>query len=233
MRNLVLSGVAAVTMTVTALTVPTASAATTTDPVPEFDFADCPALPDGADPAAWRCEVMIADGVIDIGRLRGQSLGRLRLTFAEGRLDGEYAQVFGALRTTAQPLPGAGTVRVEYGGYSDFHANDERFGEIHLRLRLAGPPLPRDCAVGAAADPIRFLVQVDGPPQDLPGDPPVRKITVTETEFAAPATSGCGRFGPLADRLLGLPAPAGVNALTMTAYVAMRGYAELSASATP
>jgi hypothetical protein len=221
MRKLVLSGLAAL-----AMIVPLAGPATAEPAVPDFDFADCPALPDGADPAGWRCEVMIADGVIDVGRLRGQSLGRMRLTFAEGRLDGEYAQVFGALRTTPQPLPhGAGTVRVSYGGYSDFHSNDERFGEIHLRLRLGGPALPRDCAVGAPDDPIRFLVQVEGPPQDLPGDPPVRKITVTEDVFAAPATSGCGRLGPVADRLLGLPSPSGANALTMTAYVAMRDYA--------
>lgn len=222
MRNLLLGGLAAL-----AVTIPAAQPATADPAVPEFDFADCPALPAGADPAQWRCEVLIADGTLDFGAVRGLAVGPMRLTFAEGRLDGEYAQVFGALRDTPQPLPG-GSTKVEYAGFADFHGD----GEVHLKLALDGWSLPRDCAVGGDDDPIRFRPE-RGEPEDIPGDPPARLVTMTDVEFATPGTTGCGRHGPTVDRALGLPSPAGANSLTLTTYVAIKGYPDLNASATP
>src|SRR5688500_6056385 len=53
-------------------------------PLPTFDFADCPELPAGADPAQWRCEVLLSSGTIKFGALGVQDTGAMRLTFAEG-----------------------------------------------------------------------------------------------------------------------------------------------------
>src|SRR5262245_13625862 len=73
---------------------------------PTFDFSDCPAIPAGADPAQWRCEVLESTGTVRIGKLGELPGGAMRLTFAEGQLDGKYAQVFGALRSEPIRVPG-------------------------------------------------------------------------------------------------------------------------------
>jgi len=75
--------------------------------VPPIDQSACPTeLPAGADPAAWRCEVLTTDATATIGALGPLANGAARLTFAEGTLDGQYAQVFGALRAEPTPVPG-------------------------------------------------------------------------------------------------------------------------------
>jgi hypothetical protein len=113
------------------------------DPLPTFDFVDCPSLPAGADPGLWRCEVLMSSGTFRFGDLSEQPTGAMRLTFAEGRLDGKFAQVFGALRAEPTPVPGGllgipGTdthnpklrldLRIEYAGYSDFLSVGDRMG---------------------------------------------------------------------------------------------------------
>lgn len=37
-----------------------------------FDFADCPTIPEGADPAQWRCEVLMSSGTIKFGHHTGR-----------------------------------------------------------------------------------------------------------------------------------------------------------------
>ncbi|WP_290049648.1 hypothetical protein [Amycolatopsis solani] len=92
--------------------------------LPSFDFSDCPAPPSNADPGTWRCEAFVSQGKLTIDG-REIPLGELRLTFSEGRVNGQYAQAFGALRH--EPVRVAGlagaTLQLRYGGYSDFQGN--------------------------------------------------------------------------------------------------------------
>lgn len=196
-----------------------------------FDFGACPAvaeLPEGADPGTWRCEVMHATGRLRVGGVDEPIDRPMTLTFAEGRVDGAYAQVFGEM--TAEPIRVGGTpltLTPQYGGYSDFEADDARRGELDLTLAVGGPLLPEGCAIGgAAAEPVHLVLKDTRPTEVISQDPLMVSFAAADTEFAAPRTGGCGRLaGPVLDRLLDLPAPPGENRLELDATVAIRPYA--------
>ncbi|MEO3750549.1 hypothetical protein [Streptomyces sp. B6B3] len=208
-----------------------ASAAASTPAPPGFSFDACPTraeLPAGADPAAWRCEAMLATGRLTLGRLDEPIEAPMTLTFAEGTIDGEFGQVFGEL--TAEPLrightPWSLTTR--YGGFSDFESNDERRGELALTFDVSGLGLPPGCSIGTEAEPIRLVLRETEPTAVVSPDPLVVSFGVADERFAAPRTSGCGPLGRLLDAVLGLPAPAGTNALDLDAEVALRSYDEI------
>lgn len=196
-------------------------------------FEDCPApseLPPGADPARWRCEAMTAVGRLTLGRVDVEVPDDrpLAITFAEGTVDGEFRQVFGAMAAT--PLRVRGTplsITPRYGGYSDFESNDERRGELDLTFRIAGPGVPPGCSIGSAADPVRLVLLETDPPKVITPDPLVVTFGVADNRFTVPGTSGCGPLGPVLDRALRLPSPAGANGIDLDARVAMRAYGEV------
>ncbi|KDN23361.1 hypothetical protein [Amycolatopsis rifamycinica] len=192
------------------------------DELPTFDFTGCPAPPANADPGTWRCEAFVSEGKLTID---GQEipLGEMRLTFSEGKVNGQYAQVFGALRHEPVRVPGlAGTtLQLRYGGYSDFQGNDERRGELDLYAVLRHPLAGKGCSIGTAAAPLHSVVHDDPalPPTVLSKNPPTFHFGVVDPELALPATRGCGPLGRLVDRKLGLPSPAGQNTFHQETYV--------------
>ncbi|MER6137141.1 hypothetical protein [Streptomyces sp. NPDC001815] len=196
----------------------------------ERGFQDCPALselPEGADPSQWRCEAMTAVGHLTLGRARVPIDRPLAITFAEGRVDGEFRQVFGAMAAT--PLRVRGTplsITPRYGGYSDFESNDERRGELDLTFRITGPGVPPGCSLGSEADPVHLVLKETDPPEVVTQDPLVVSFGVEDNRFAVPRTSGCGRLGHLLDKVLRLPSPAGGNSIDLDARVALRSYGE-------
>ena len=211
-------------------------------PLPTFDFADCPAIPAAADPAQWRCEVLMSTGTISFGNVGEQDLGAMRLTFAEGRLDGEFAQVFGALRAEPVAVPGGllgipGTdergpvlrvsTRVEYAGFADFLSVGDRMGVQHLKLRVISDLLPDTCTIGDDADPIKFRPVRVGRHEVVSADPPVLRFSIEDTAFAVPAVRGCGPFDRVVNKRFGLPSPAGANSMRMTTLVGLKSYTEL------
>jgi hypothetical protein len=232
MRTFRLAAVAALALIGLAMAVQPAAA----EPVPTFDYADCPTIPDGADPARWRCEVLMSNGTIRFGRIAEQPTGAMRLTFAEGTLDGKYAQVFGALRADPVRVPGGllGTgdrnpllrmdTRIEYAGYADFHSNGDQMGEQHLKLRVISPLLPDTCTIGSDQDPITFRPIRTSGPDTISTDPRVLRFTIEDNAFAVPGAHGCGDLDHLVNWRFGLAAPAGTNAMTFTTLVGLRGY---------
>lgn len=202
---------------VTALALTTGAA---TARAADSTFGDCPALPSGADPAQWRCEVLDSSATLSFGTVRDLRLGPMRLTFAEGRRNGEYAQVFGALRSEPVAVPGlpGATIRFGYGGHSDFQSNDERKGVIDLVAEFDARYLPRDCATGV----IHSVLRADGPTEVVSTDPLTLKFATYDHELAVPATEHCGPLGQLVDRRLGLPAAPGSYEQTTT--VRLRDY---------
>lgn len=192
----------------------------------EGAFASCPAraeLPEGADPERWRCEVVTATGSLTIGRAHVPLKEPLVITHAEGRIDGEFHQVFGGLKADPVRVPGTPLrMKMRYGGSFDFHSNEERMGELALTFGISsGPLLPRGCAIGSAAEPVQLILQAVGNPE--PGQMP----DVMAEPFAAPRTSGCGKFGSVLDSTLGLPAPVEQNSLYLDGERAIRSYTEL------
>ncbi|TQM85112.1 hypothetical protein FHX81_7582 [Saccharothrix saharensis] len=208
-------------------------------PVPAFDFADCPAIPTGADPAQWRCEVLVSTGTIEFGTLAGQSTGAMRLTFAEGQLNGEFAQVFGALRAEPTTVPGGllgvpahnpllrTALRLEYAGFADFLSDGDRMGVQHLKLRVINGLLPRTCTIGDEDDPLVFRPVRTSGPDRISADPPVLRFTIEDTAFAVPSAKGCGGLEGLVDKRFGLPSPAGANSMQLTTLVGLKSYTEL------
>ncbi|QQQ73597.1 hypothetical protein IOD16_20145 [Saccharothrix sp. 6-C] len=237
-RRAAVAALAATALAGTALIGPASAAPrhTAAQPVPAFDFADCPALPAGADPAQWRCEVLMSSGTIRIGGLREQGTGAMRLTFAEGRVDGRYAQVFGALRAEPTPVPGGllgvaahhpslrADLRVEYAGFADFLSDGDRMGVQHLKLRVLNGLLPDTCAIGDDSDPLVFRPVRTSGPDRVSADPPVLRFTIEDAAFAVPAAHGCGPLDRLVDKRFGLPSPVGANSMELTALVGLKSY---------
>ncbi|MEV7092193.1 hypothetical protein AB0M80_05055 [Amycolatopsis sp. NPDC051045] len=217
LRTLAAAGVAAAALAL-ALVPGTASA----DELPAFDFTDCPAPPPNADPGTWRCEAFVSQGKLTIS---GQEipLEEMRLTFSEGRVDGQYAQVFGALEHAPVRVPGlAGTtLQLRYGGYSDFQSNDARRGELDVYAVLQHPLLREECSIGTASAPLHTVVHDDPalPPTVLSKNPPTFHFGVVDPDLALPATHGCGPLGKLVDRKLDLPSPSGENTFQLATYV--------------
>ncbi|MEV7196237.1 hypothetical protein AB0N81_31200 [Streptomyces sp. NPDC093510] len=202
--------------------------------LPEFDFSACPTvdeLPAGADPGAWRCEVMHATGHLRMGTVDEPLTEPLKITFAEGRVDGEFRQVFGEI--TAAPIRVAGTpltLTPQYGGYSDFLSDDTRRGEFDIKFALGSayrlPALPSsDCSVGTDEDAVHLVLKDTVPTRVISKDPLVVAFGAQDAEFTAPKTSGCGRLGRVLDRTLGLPSTAGANTFDMDVTVGIRPYA--------
>jgi hypothetical protein len=199
------------------------------DEVPPFSYADCPrTLPPGADPAAWRCEVLISDATGTFGALGGIQLGRQRLTFAEGRLNGHYAQVFGALRAEPTTVPGGlfgkGLIplafQVQYAGASDFNG----LGFVSLKLKVISPLLPRTCFIGTDSDPMMVRPESRTDPVPVGDKPGVFLATIKDTRFAIPRSSGCGLFTSVVEHRFGLPAAPGRNEITLPTYTSIKQY---------
>ncbi|MFD8499505.1 hypothetical protein [Amycolatopsis sp. NPDC059657] len=213
-----LAALAAATLSALALATGTAAA----DPLPTFDFSDCPALPSGANPAEWRCETFISQGTLSFGKVNGLSLGEIRMTFAEGKLDGKFAQVFSTLKHAPAPvpqLPGT-TIQLHYGGYSDFESTEERKGELNLYATLRGPLVPGGATVDSLKKPIHSVVQQVGKTEVLSTNPLVVKFSVIDEAMALPAARG--PFPWLANHALGLPSTA---VFEETSYVGFKPYA--------
>ncbi|MEU8691044.1 hypothetical protein [Streptomyces sp. NPDC048665] len=227
----VLAGTAAVCAPAAAYAAPRAappSASTT-------DFSDCPSLPDGVDPARWRCEVHTAAPRLTMGKVT-VTFAPITLTHAEGPMpDGANGQVWGAMHSTPTAVPGGLTgtpagdrtaalglaIQAEYGGRFDAYT-----GRFSLRFRLLSPLLPHGCAVGASA-PVDFQLKRSGPSTWISQDPPVIAFSAYDDTFTAPAAEDCGPLtGPLNHRL-GLPATKG-NLMTYDAVYTFKAYDQLA-----
>jgi hypothetical protein len=201
--------------------------AASAEPLPTFDFADCPTIPGGADPAQWRCEVLISHGTVTVGRLPELPITRIRTVFAEGTMDGAHAQVFGSLQADPVRVPGGLLglpldLRIEYAGFADFLSVGDRMGEQHLRLAVRSPLLPRTCTIGNDGDPIVFRPVRTSETTVVQENPPVLRFSMRDNEFAVPRAYGCGPLGRGLERRLGVPAAAGTSAMTLTTYVGLR-----------
>lgn len=203
--------------------------------LPEFDFSACPTadeLPAGADPGTWRCEVMHATGHLRMGAVDEPLTEPMKITFAEGRVDGEFRQVFGQM--TAAPIRIADTPLTlipQYGGYSDFLSDDSRRGEFDIKFAIGRahglPALPwPHCSVGSDEDAIHLVLKDTHPTRVISKDPLVVTFGAQDMEFAAPGTDGCGPLRRTLDRTLDLPSPTGANTFDMDVTVAIQPYTQ-------
>jgi hypothetical protein len=208
-----------------ALALLTTTAAAQAEPLPPFDFSDCPTIPANADPGTWRCEVLASHGNVQIGRTGELPISSMRTVFAEGTIGGQYAQVFGSLQAEPIRVPGTSTtMRMTYAGFSDFLSVGDRMGELHLKIAARSPFLPRSCTIGTDQDPIVFKPLRTSGPEVVSQNPPVRKFSMRDNEFPVPRAYHCDPFERLLEHRLGVPSPAGTNDLTLTTYAGIKAY---------
>ncbi|MEV8096867.1 hypothetical protein [Kitasatospora sp. NPDC085879] len=202
----------------------------------EAGYADCPELPQGVDPARWRCEVHLATPRLRLGAADLPVLHPILMVHAEGPLaDGTPGQVWGGWHSggpTAVPGGLTGTpagdrspllglaVEAEYGGASDFYT-----GTMDMRFRLSGPLLPHGCTVGRST-PVSMHFQRAGSSEWVSRNPPLIHFSAYDDTFAVPAPEGCGPLTGLLSRRLGLPV-AGGNLLSYDASYTFRTYDRL------
>lgn len=212
-----------------AATAPTGSTA-----VPAFDYSDCPQLPAGADPAKWRCEVLVAEGTATIG---GATLpfDFTAVTHAEGPMpDGTPGQVFGGFRAARLPVAGRQSgdgrgpklwMQPHLTVAPDFYSQT---GAMSLTFQLTGPRLGDHCSIGTDAAPVQVAAaRIPGTTQWLSQDPPIITFQVLDQTLAVPEVSGCGRAAEQLNRRFGLPSPSGANRLTGTAFYSFKTYDQL------
>ena len=198
------------------------------DDIPPFTFDDCPAIPAGADPAAWRCEEMHATGTVRLGRV--ELPVTLKTTHAEGRPPGATATefIFGSLRSDPVRLPGRpGTeLTLQYAGHIDFLAGPPMAEILHLKYHVDSPLARAGCSIGTDDDPLVVVGEIVGDRVPVQQDPPVLKFPVKDDGFAVPASHGCGAGHRFVDRRFGLPS---TGSLELTVYFSVRTYDQVGA----
>lgn len=210
---------------------PAASATVTT---PTFDFRDCPKLPAGVDPAAWRCEVLVAEGTASIGGV-AVPFDFTAVTHAEGPMpDGTPGQVFGGFRAARLPVAGRQSgdghgpklwMQPHMTAVPDFYSQT---GTMSLTFQLTGPRLGEHCTIGTPAAPVQVAAaRVAGTTQWLSQDPPIITFQVLDQTLTVPKVSGCGRASAELDRRFALPSPSGANQLSGTAFYSFKTYEQL------
>jgi hypothetical protein len=203
--------------------------------VPPVNTGDCPtSLPVGRDPG-WRCEVLTTDAIADTGALGELRMGRQRLTFAEGTLNGQYASVFGGLAAEPTPVPGGllGTgknpllrlaFQVQYAGAADFHGNPPDMGYINMKFHVISPLLPPTCFIGTNEEPIVIRPKAPERPRPVDGHPDLRFTTMQDNRFVMPHAHGCGPLTSVVERRFGVPSAPGTSTITLPTYIFIKQY---------
>jgi hypothetical protein len=209
-------------------------ASATTAAVPTFNYADCPQLPSGVDPAKWRCEVLVAQGTATIGGAT-VPFDFTAVTHAEGPMpDGSPGQVFGGFRAARLPVPGRQSgdghgprlwTQPHLTAAPDFYSKS---GAMSLTFQFTGPRLGEHCSIGTTAAPVQVAAaRVPGTTQWLSQNPPIITFQVLDQTLAVPEVSGCGRAAGELNRRFALPSPSGANRLTGTAFYSFKTYDQL------
>ncbi|TDC89153.1 hypothetical protein [Actinomadura sp. 7K507] len=223
--------------------------------LPDFDFSDCPALPEGFGELGSICyNQVVAGGRIEIGRLSHEITDPIRFTYAEvfNLQTGEWRLLAGPLHTKKVALPSEAIglppgrtvfATPEYaGGFTINYPNMT----IGLKIRLSGAGLGGSCVIGSDEDPIPLSMTTgttNPPPPNTPitgvpftqagtdGKVNIMSATHVDNAFPAPVAQGCEQFGENIDHLVnstaGLPSPPGTNTVILDHYIALLAYRNL------
>ncbi|QXJ24323.1 hypothetical protein AGRA3207_005623 [Actinomadura graeca] len=222
------------------------------EPLPTFSFAKCPALPAGADPSFWNCNVAVINGgQFTFGRFDQRLTSPITITYAVGfdpetleqkvRVGGfEAAKMLVKPGIFGDPILTAVYAQPEYAGAMDLRDGDVL---LNLKVNVSNPVLGRSCSIGSDAAPVKLRLtfgKTSPPPPNKPisgsypvdvsTDPPVFKATMVDNSFAVPSAHGCGLAGALnwaVDLQAALPSAAGKNTAIFSEYVGYRPYTKI------
>ncbi|GAA0250412.1 hypothetical protein GCM10009527_053470 [Actinomadura nitritigenes] len=210
-----------------------------------FSYADCPdSLPVGADPGNWICDnIVIGGGTMKIGSIQQTLTKPISMTVQSGYdpVTGENINIFVKMRSQQETVPGGvlgvpGTENIpllslkektQYAGNFSlgFTAAGGYGSTIDLRVKIINSLLGDTCYIGSKTDPIKLNLEGDN--DSLKWYDNAIGMTMNDTSFAAPGTTGCGLFGGVANFRAGLPSASGKNAASLQLYLSSKPYTEL------
>lgn len=209
MRRVLTTGLATLALALGFATAP-ASAANPYTPSEE-DFADCPPKPAGA--SEWKCYVMTAlDGQFRLKNMKVRINHAVRLTVAQGKVNGQSTAQLGGLRAEPMPFvtgvlgtpleipdPTGWKVKIEPTG----HASPGILfpSKIGLKARIIGDGLGDNCWIGSNAAPVIIAPRIQWSIPSLQGGLLMVKAKVYDDVFAIDWATGCQ--SPLVNTLIG------------------------------
>ncbi|MEU6746761.1 hypothetical protein ABZ914_11120 [Spirillospora sp. NPDC046719] len=188
-------------------------------------FEDCPALPAGADPTWWNCNVaVIAGGKLQIGRIDQPIDKPLRLTYAIGYDPETLEQKMIAVPLKGDPIrvtggilgvPGTDVLPIlqvnakpELAADPEFNVDANTLLRLKLKVDVRNPLVGDQCTIGTKNDPITLNLTIGttsppppnqpisgSPPVDVSADPLVFRLKLVDNAFAVPRSSSCGPAG--------------------------------------
>ncbi|MFI6902705.1 hypothetical protein ACIBKY_15710 [Nonomuraea sp. NPDC050394] len=222
--------------------------------IPAFDFADCPDLPDRADPRFWTCNVIIVNGgKFVLGKFDQVINKAMKITYATG-LDPDTRKqvtVFGRLRAErmtvrkgifGDPILTAVYAEPQYAG--SFDVVPGPIWKMALKVRIINPVLGHNCRLGSDRNPLRLnliLGTTNPPPPNTPisgvkpvlvsTNPPIQKATIVDNAFAVPGAESCGLglglLNAVVNSQAGTPAAAGRNTAIFQQYGSFKKYTDI------
>ncbi len=175
------------------------------------DFADCPARPAGA--SDWTCFVMTAlDGQFRLKNMKVRVNHAVRLTVAQGKVNGQKIAQVGSLRAEPMPFvsgvlgtpleipdPTGWKVQIASTGYASPGALYP--AQIGLKARIIGDGLGDNCWIGSDAAPVVIAPRTQWSLPVLIGGLLMVKTKVYDDVFAIDWATGCQ--SPLVNTLIG------------------------------
>lgn len=227
------------------------------DPVPAFDFKDCPTLPTKYARLGSTCfEVVVTSGQFKLGKFDQQLTSPVRMTFANA-LDPEtdtYTAIFGKMHSEkmvvrpgifGDPILTAVYAKPEYAGVFDQPTGLGFPIKLGLQIRLTNPFLGGACLIGSSTNPIvlNLTTGTTAPPAPTPpitGKTPtiiqrdpfvIRSATHVDNTFAVPGAKGCalnvGLVNHIVNGQAGVPAAAGQSQMVFNEYIGQMPYTRL------
>ncbi|GGV14270.1 hypothetical protein GCM10010182_38570 [Actinomadura cremea] len=202
-----------------------AAPAAAEEEIPEFSFATCPELPEGAQPGLWLCTIAkITSGRLTLGGIDQEIHSPITIVYANGFDPITFEETVIVESLESEPIRVEGGILGIPG--SDFlpimqiHAQPQLAGELELspepgvqmrqrmKIGVKNPLLGDTCTIGTDEDPITLDLGF-GPtnppppnepitgatPVDVSTDPWVVKSTMVDNAFAVPKSANCGPFG--------------------------------------
>ncbi|MCP2334822.1 hypothetical protein [Actinomadura rupiterrae] len=227
------------------------------DPMPTFDFADCPTLSAPYTPEGSVCiEAIVTSGTFQMGKFNQQITSPIKMTFASAlNPDTQlYTPVFGKMRASTMlvqpgifgdPILSAVYAKPEYAGVFDTPTGPDFHITLGIQVRLTNPFLGGTCLIGDSSNPVTLhlttgttsppagTAPITGSPATIVQRTPfvVRQATHVDNTFPVPGAKGCaldwGLVNDIVDSQAGIPSAAGKNQVIFNEYIGQKAYTAL------